>query len=302
METDEPHGSYRSDGPGFVRHYSQFGLESVIQSAQTELDGVTLATLCYRSKEASGTTPDAWTIALGTKPHETEAVYGDQKIAKSLMPTNTICVYTPNTDWSVRFNFSGILPIRLITISKSKIASLLPEEFRGIFEIESISNRPFRSYNISSMYNSIYDDANHDYRMGPIYTETMLRAIALDLLRMAGTTKGNARASRKGDLSDKCLKKIDDFIASNAHQAITTQMLADLLNIPNSTFSDAIKTATGMTPYQLVISKRIERARQLIGTTKMPLSHIAHECGFSSQSHMNDVFRAKVGATPNSFR
>ncbi|MDW4500617.1 helix-turn-helix domain-containing protein [Sulfitobacter sp. D35] len=34
----------------------------------------------------------------------------------------------------------------------------------------------------------------------------------------------------------------------------------------------------------------------------MPLAEVAIAAGFSSQSHMTDVFREKVGTTPGKFR
>ena len=57
-----------------------------------------------------------------------------------------------------------------------------------------------------------------------------------------------------------------------------------------------------MTPYQYVLDKRIERAQLMIETTSLSLAQISFASGFSSQSHMTDVFRAKLGMTPGKVR
>uniref|UniRef100_UPI00122CECC9 helix-turn-helix domain-containing protein n=1 Tax=Roseivivax sediminis TaxID=936889 RepID=UPI00122CECC9 len=40
----------------------------------------------------------------------------------------------------------------------------------------------------------------------------------------------------------------------------------------------------------------------LLGTTRLSIAEIAYSCGFPWQSHMTDVFRCRVGATPAAVR
>lgn len=57
-----------------------------------------------------------------------------------------------------------------------------------------------------------------------------------------------------------------------------------------------------ITPHKFIQSIRVERAKQLILKTSMPLAQISQECGFSDQSHMIRVFKRISGYTPNTLR
>ncbi|MEF3129654.1 AraC family transcriptional regulator [Rhizobium leguminosarum] len=64
----------------------------------------------------------------------------------------------------------------------------------------------------------------------------------------------------------------------------------------------AFRETTGMTPYQWVLRERIDRARNLLRTSKTPLAEVAIACGFADQSHFTRVFAGIVGTTPGNWR
>ncbi|MCY4179074.1 MAG: helix-turn-helix domain-containing protein, partial [Litoreibacter sp.] len=47
---------------------------------------------------------------------------------------------------------------------------------------------------------------------------------------------------------------------------------------------------------------RIQSARTMLTATDASAAKVAFDCGFSSQSHMSDVFRQKLGRTPGQVR
>ena len=47
---------------------------------------------------------------------------------------------------------------------------------------------------------------------------------------------------------------------------------------------------------------RIEYAKELLLTTNQKVNEIAEECGFSSASYFNVVFRKQVGVSPGAYR
>jgi AraC family transcriptional regulator len=64
----------------------------------------------------------------------------------------------------------------------------------------------------------------------------------------------------------------------------------------------AFKTAVGQSPHQCVLSRRIERARELLRNTSMPVVDVATAVGFSSQSHLSHWFLRQVGVSPAACR
>jgi len=62
------------------------------------------------------------------------------------------------------------------------------------------------------------------------------------------------------------------------------------------------KQTFGDSPYQYVLARRVERATDLIRTTRLPLAEIAYATGFSDQSHMKRLVKRATGLTPNELR
>ena len=67
-------------------------------------------------------------------------------------------------------------------------------------------------------------------------------------------------------------------------------------------FSRSFKAATGVSPHQYIIELRLTRAREMLQQSNVPLADVAYAVGFSSQAHMTDTFRKKVGVTPAKLR
>jgi AraC family transcriptional regulator len=54
--------------------------------------------------------------------------------------------------------------------------------------------------------------------------------------------------------------------------------------------------------HQYVIQCRVERAKMLMMRDQLSLSDIAHETGFSHQSHMSRHMRRLLGASPRAMK
>ncbi|HSC84604.1 MAG TPA: GlxA family transcriptional regulator [Pseudomonas sp.] len=59
---------------------------------------------------------------------------------------------------------------------------------------------------------------------------------------------------------------------------------------------------TGMTPMEFVHSARIDRARNLLETSDLPLKTVAFRSGFSSVRCMRTLFSERIGLTPAQYR
>jgi len=68
-------------------------------------------------------------------------------------------------------------------------------------------------------------------------------------------------------------------------------------------FARQFKAATGLSPHQYVIIRRIERAKQLLrARTDLSLAEVATCAGFSDQSQFSHHFKRIVGVTPKQFQ
>lgn len=92
------------------------------------------------------------------------------------------------------------------------------------------------------------------------------------------------------------------FIAENFQKPLTTQHIAHSCGVSSSYLHKLFKTVLGTTPGAYLLSCRISVARDLLANTDLPMSEIAFQCGFNSQSYFSDCFKRSVGASPMAFR
>jgi AraC family transcriptional regulator len=58
----------------------------------------------------------------------------------------------------------------------------------------------------------------------------------------------------------------------------------------------------GMPPHAWIAQRRLDRARQLLKATVLPLQQVADACGYADLSHFSHRFRAAVGVSPRQYR
>ena len=65
--------------------------------------------------------------------------------------------------------------------------------------------------------------------------------------------------------------------------------------------SRAFREATGRSPHQYLLHRRVEAAKVLI-RQGLPLAEVAGQCGFSDQSYFTKVFQKHTGHPPGEYR
>jgi two-component system response regulator YesN len=48
--------------------------------------------------------------------------------------------------------------------------------------------------------------------------------------------------------------------------------------------------------------RRLEKVKELLGTTSLPIVQVSLECGFNNLQYFYDVFKRSVGCTPSEYR
>jgi AraC family transcriptional regulator len=90
------------------------------------------------------------------------------------------------------------------------------------------------------------------------------------------------------------LQQVTDFIDQHLEQDIALSELATIIQMSSSYFSSLFKQSIGLTPYQYVIQRRIEQAKQLLQQGKLSIADIAYSLSFSHQSHLSGHFKRLV--------
>jgi len=83
---------------------------------------------------------------------------------------------------------------------------------------------------------------------------------------------------------------------------LTVETLAKNCNLSLYHFTRNFSRIYGITPHKFIMSLRVEKAKEKILNTNLPMSFIAYECGFSDQSHMIKIFKKILGYKPGILR
>jgi len=67
-------------------------------------------------------------------------------------------------------------------------------------------------------------------------------------------------------------------------------------------FARMFKDSTGYSPHQYIVQCRVNRAKELLVDTKLPITDVAFEVGYRTQSHFTTAFGRLAGMTPAAFR
>jgi AraC-like DNA-binding protein len=98
------------------------------------------------------------------------------------------------------------------------------------------------------------------------------------------------------------LSKAREFISDNLTRTVLIKSLAQTVRLSESYFYSAFRRSFGEPPHAYITRLRIERAKELMIATKLPLAQIALECGLADQPHLTRLFRNQVGCSPASWR
>src|SRR5688572_19682833 len=110
------------------------------------------------------------------------------------------------------------------------------------------------------------------------------------------------RPQFRGGLTSSTLRRVRAYVDANLASRLELSDLAAIANLSRCHFTYAFKQSVGCTPHRFVMSRRLERARQLLLETHRPTVEIALATGFADQSHFCRCFRAFLGISPVAYR
>ena len=85
-------------------------------------------------------------------------------------------------------------------------------------------------------------------------------------------------------------------------QPLSLRDLATRASMSLRTFTRRFRDETGISPAQWLTQQRIERARQLLENTDLPIDRVAAEAGFGTAASLRQQLHTTVGVSPRSYR
>jgi len=96
--------------------------------------------------------------------------------------------------------------------------------------------------------------------------------------------------------------RVMEYIKSNHSRKITLEEIAAYVHLSGSHVSSLFRRETGQTLSAYLSHVRIEKSKQLLQTTDVPISEIGALCGFEDQSYFSRVFKQQTGQSPKKYR
>jgi len=95
---------------------------------------------------------------------------------------------------------------------------------------------------------------------------------------------------------------VQNHVMEHLEEPFTIERMAALAAMSARHFARVFAREVKMTPMEFLQGARIDRARQLLETTDLPLKTVAFRSGFGSVRHMRFLFSEKLGLTPVQYR
>ena len=139
---------------------------------------------------------------------------------------------------------------------------------------------------------------------GNLYAESLATMLTLHLLRNHSSLGHGSRqkVGREGGFSRRALGQATDYINDNLARKLTLPEIAGVAHMSPHHFARSFKAATGLSPHQYVIHKRVDRAKTLLSDTDLTVAEVAAAVGFSNPSHLATHVRRVLGISPGALR
>lgn len=83
---------------------------------------------------------------------------------------------------------------------------------------------------------------------------------------------------------------------------VTPESIAKTLNIGYSWFRRVFKQYTGFSPAQYQLEIKLQKSKELLASTVLPVKEIAFHLNFESASYFVTFFKSKTGLSPGEYR
>ena len=134
-----------------------------------------------------------------------------------------------------------------------------------------------------------------------ITAKYLLFSTLAEIIRRYDCVKPSAAPAASSSQA-KNLRRVIDYIGENLDQPLTLAALADIAYMSPTYFSAVFKKLNGISPWEYITIKRVEKAVDMLKSTDLTKLEIAELCGFSSANYFGLIFKQKEKLSPSQYR
>lgn len=148
---------------------------------------------------------------------------------------------------------------------------------------------------------NLYQWAMRVAQQEPAYAQQILAGVVNNLVGLMYSLERNIILGKEEGYVDM-ISKARQRIREEVESALTMQQIARELGVSYSNFRKLFKEYTGMSPALYQQDLRLQRAKELLSTTRLTIKEIAYRLCFESPDYFSSKFKTKVGYKPSQYR
>ena len=166
-------------------------------------------------------------------------------------------------------------------------------------DFEIISMSPKEASKIMEICESLLPLLTVQSRVGNVCISNLLSELLTDLYKIKALSISDGRQYRE---RPAWLLATNDYIDQNLNKKLTVSELSARCQMSESSFFKRFREEIGMSPYDYLLKRRLERAATLLRTTGFQIKTVSRLVGFPSSNHFSARFRERYGVLPHEYR
>ncbi|MFK7906648.1 MAG: helix-turn-helix domain-containing protein [Chitinophagales bacterium] len=170
--------------------------------------------------------------------------------------------------------------------------------------IEKQSNRKQSQVVASSDVIAKFIDSLEFYFQNPSLVNNDLLELKIKelILLLVQSKNVNSILELVADLYSTKTVHLKEVVELHLYSNLNRSQLAKLCNLSLSSFKREFKKEFNDSPNNYITGKRLEKAKELLIITDLPISEIAYEVGFQDPLYFTRLFKKNMDITPSNYR
>ena len=213
--------------------------------------------------------------------------------------TDDIWINPPKTPFT--HDISDPCHFVILAVEEKRFYSSCPLNIQGM-NLQFLNNYSVSDSTIKGIMDLFILEVKAKGRNGVTYLNSLLSLLASHYIQNYSNYQDLQGAKQNASKFDQAqVDKIDQYIADNIGNSISVDDLADLLYCSKFYFLREFKKLVGVTPYQHLMTKRLEQAKVKLCAENPNIARLSHELGFNDQPHFTRAFKSHYGITPGQY-
>ncbi|MDH6198503.1 AraC family transcriptional regulator [Mycobacterium frederiksbergense] len=154
---------------------------------------------------------------------------------------------------------------------------------------------------LGDLVEAIYNVADRDDVVARLLRDSAIETLRL-MLSDSYTPVRPHRQYGPHELDDHTCSLLIEYLEDGLDTEISLESLAGLARMPVNNFLKAFRSVFHTSPYQYLLDRRIDCAKNLLLTSNDTITEISAMVGFSTPNQFTTAFRRRVGVSPRDYR